>query len=125
MSLYALIHLEKGLKNRLNRILFHFGLLAEELSGGKTFDETIFRKKLIEKSKKYDVCITSYSLLQKDIDSYQSIHFSYMILDEAQHIKNRGTRNAKSVKRIKQASLEDLAAKIGMAKARKIYENFH
>ncbi|MCY3974056.1 MAG: SNF2-related protein, partial [Simkaniaceae bacterium] len=59
------------------------------------------RKRLIENAMRYDVVITSYSLLQKDIEPYESIRFSYMILDEAQHIKNRGTRNAKSVKRIK------------------------
>ncbi|MBI3211798.1 MAG: DEAD/DEAH box helicase, partial [Simkania negevensis] len=59
------------------------------------------RKKLISKSKEYDVIITSYSLLQKDVEIYGSTLFSYMILDEAQHIKNRGTRNAKSVKLIK------------------------
>ncbi|MEM7174545.1 MAG: SNF2-related protein [Chlamydiota bacterium] len=59
------------------------------------------RKKLIAKAKNCDVVITSYSLLQKDIDSYRSITFSYMVLDEAQHIKNRGTRNAKSAKMVK------------------------
>lgn len=59
------------------------------------------RKKLIDKVEKYDVVITSYSLLQKDVEHYASITFSYMILDEAQHIKNRGTRNAKSVKQVK------------------------
>ena len=59
------------------------------------------RKKLIEKIEDYDVIITSYSLLQKDIDRYDAQTFSYVILDEAQHIKNRGTRNAKSVKALK------------------------
>jgi len=59
------------------------------------------RKKLIGTIEKYDVIITSYSLLQKDIETYDPITFSYMILDEAQHIKNRGTRNAKSVKMVK------------------------
>lgn len=59
------------------------------------------RKKLIATAKDYDVIITSYSLLQKDIETYDPIIFSYMILDEAQHIKNRGTRNAKSVKLVK------------------------
>lgn len=59
------------------------------------------RKKLIKSVKDYDVIITSYSLLQKDIDAYDKVTFSYMILDEAQHIKNRGTRNAKSVKMVK------------------------
>ncbi|MCB1110323.1 MAG: SNF2 helicase associated domain-containing protein [Chlamydiia bacterium] len=59
------------------------------------------RKKLIKGVKDYDVVITSYSLLQKDIEAYDKTTFSYMILDEAQHIKNRGTRNAKSVKMVK------------------------
>jgi SNF2 family DNA or RNA helicase len=58
------------------------------------------RKKLIEQLKNYDVLITSYTLLQKDIDSYKITQFSYVILDEAQHIKNRGTRNARSVKMV-------------------------
>lgn len=59
------------------------------------------RKKLIKTVSDYDVIITSYSLLQKDIDHYQSTVFNYVILDEAQHIKNRGTRNAKSVKMLR------------------------
>jgi SNF2 family DNA or RNA helicase len=59
------------------------------------------RKKIISNLKDYDVIITSYTLMQKDIDQYKDIEFSYTILDEAQHIKNRTTRNAKSVKEIK------------------------
>ncbi len=58
------------------------------------------RKKLLDGIHDFDVVITSYSLLQKDIDFYKTIQFSYAILDEAQHIKNRGTRNAKSVKMV-------------------------
>lgn len=57
-----------------------------------------YRKKLIETVSNYDVIITSYTLLQKDIDFYKEIPFVYAILDEAQHIKNRATRNAKSTK---------------------------
>jgi SNF2 family DNA or RNA helicase len=56
------------------------------------------RKKVISKVTDYDVIITSYTLMQKDVDQYKKVNFSYLILDEAQHIKNRGTRNAKSVK---------------------------
>ncbi len=59
------------------------------------------RKKLIAKASKYDILISSYSLLQKDIEHYESITFCYAILDEAQHIKNRTTLNARSVKEIK------------------------
>ena len=59
-----------------------------------------YRKKLIETVSNYDVIISSYTLLQKDIEQYKEIPFAYAILDEAQHIKNRGTRNAKSTKMI-------------------------
>ena len=58
------------------------------------------RKRLIEQMENYDVMITSYTLLQKDIEYYKTTNFTYVILDEAQHIKNRGTRNAKSVKMV-------------------------
>ena len=42
-------------------------------------------------------------MFQKDIEFYKTISFGYAILDEAQHIKNRGTRNAQSVKTIQAA----------------------
>ena len=46
-----------------------------------------------------DVVITSYNLLQRDFESaYLGRRFSAVILDEAQHIKNRQTKNAKAVK---------------------------
>jgi SNF2 family DNA or RNA helicase len=58
------------------------------------------RKKLLSDIAHFDVIITSYTLLQKDIEFYKNIPFGYAILDEAQHIKNRGTRNAQSVKTV-------------------------
>lgn len=61
------------------------------------------RKRLLKTVDRYDVVITSYNLLQKDVEAYKEIDFDYVVLDEAQHIKNRGTRNAKSVKMIKAA----------------------
>lgn len=61
------------------------------------------RKKLLAKMDEFDVAITSYTLLQKDIETHCQANFHYAILDEAQHIKNRGTRNAKSVKMIQAA----------------------
>ncbi len=56
------------------------------------------RKKSLKNIHKYQILITSYSLLQKDVDHYQKHKLGYVILDEAQHIKNRSTRNAQSVK---------------------------
>ena len=48
-----------------------------------------------------DIIITSYPLIRRDIDIYQEIDFAYCFIDEAQHIKNPATINAKSVKQIK------------------------
>lgn len=59
------------------------------------------RKKIISQIQDYDAVITSYTLLQKDIELYEKVEFAYAILDEAQNIKNRGTRNAKSAKMIR------------------------
>jgi SNF2 family DNA or RNA helicase len=61
------------------------------------------RKKALKTLRNFDIVITSYNLLQKDVDIYKEISFNYVILDEAQHIKNRGTRNAKSVKMVQAA----------------------
>lgn len=61
------------------------------------------RRKALKMAQDSDIVITSYNLLQKDIEIYKNINFDYVILDEAHHIKNRGTRNAKSVKMIQAA----------------------
>lgn len=58
------------------------------------------RRKDLKKISDFDVIITSYNLLQKDVEVYSQYTFNYIILDEAQHIKNRSTRNAKSVKQL-------------------------
>jgi len=48
-----------------------------------------------------DLVITSYGLFKRDIEFYENSNFKYCFLDEAQHIKNPNTLNAKSVKQIK------------------------
>ena len=46
-----------------------------------------------------DIVITSYALLQRDFeDAYLDREFAVVVLDEAQHIKNRRTRNAVAAK---------------------------
>ncbi|MDT8860101.1 DEAD/DEAH box helicase [Alkalihalobacillus sp. MEB130] len=57
-----------------------------------------FRKALIEESEKVDVFITSYPLIQRDYDLYESHLFSTVILDEAQAIKNDATKTTKAVR---------------------------
>ena len=59
------------------------------------------RHKLIRSLSEYDVIITSYPLIRRDIELYTSCSFRYCILDEAQYIKNPASRNARSVKQIK------------------------
>ena len=59
------------------------------------------REKKISNIEKYDVIITSYDLLKRDIAEYESINFKYIIADEAQYIKNNNTKNAKSIKELK------------------------
>lgn len=49
----------------------------------------------------YDVAIISYSTLKRDIKLLSENEFNYVILDEAQHIKNANTQNAKIVKSLK------------------------
>lgn len=46
------------------------------------------------------VLLTSYPLLRRDYELYQDIHFTSIILDEAQYIKNAFSLNAKAAKAI-------------------------
>ncbi len=59
------------------------------------------RKEIIERSGKWDVLITSYDHLKRDIACYEDRLFLYEVLDEAQFIKNQSTASAKAVKIIR------------------------
>lgn len=61
------------------------------------------RKRLIQKLQDYDIIITSYDLLKRDVDTYTEINYEYkfIIADEAQYIKNNNTQNFKAIKKIK------------------------
>ena len=60
------------------------------------------RKNQIENIGNYDLVITSYDLLKRDIDVYKErkYQFRFAITDEAQYLKNSNTQNAKAVKEI-------------------------
>ena len=49
----------------------------------------------------HDLVITSYALLRRDVEQYAALKFDTVILDEAQHIKNRFSQNAQAVKSLK------------------------
>lgn len=49
---------------------------------------------------KADVMITSYALLRRDEELLHSLDFRYVILDEAQHIKNPTSHTARAAKKL-------------------------
>ena len=56
------------------------------------------RKEKLEDYKDYDLLITSYDLLKRDVENYEDKNFKLIIADEAQYIKNSSTQNATSLK---------------------------
>ena len=60
------------------------------------------RKEIIKNAEKYDLIITSYDSLKRDIQIYDEKNyiFRYIIADEAQYMKNSTTQNAKTIKKI-------------------------
>ncbi len=48
-----------------------------------------------------DLVVTSYALIRRDLERYPTVAFDTVILDEAQHIKNRETQNAQAVKAVR------------------------
>ncbi len=60
------------------------------------------REEIIQNIDKYDLIITSYDLLKRDIDIYneKKYNFKFIIADEAQYLKNNNTKNAKAIKQL-------------------------
>ena len=48
-----------------------------------------------------DLVVTSYALIRRDADRFRELEFENLVLDEAQHIKNRQTQNAQAVKAVR------------------------
>ena len=68
-------------------------LTCLKLQGGE-------RKQFFKKIPEYDVVITSYALLRRDVDKLKDINFRYIILDESQNIKNATSQTAQAVKQL-------------------------
>lgn len=58
------------------------------------------RKSIIQNSFNGQLFVTSYDYMRRDYELYEQTQFEYLILDEAQYIKNQKTKNAISVKKI-------------------------
>ena len=61
------------------------------------------RRALFSDLARHDLLITSYALLRRDAALYGGMEFDTLVLDEAQHIKNRQTQNAQAVKVLRAA----------------------
>ena len=71
------------------KVLAHHGALR---SKGDNFIDVVVN---------YDVIVTSYSLLQRDFDFLSKIMWDGIIADEAQYIKNAGTKQSKAIRSLK------------------------
>jgi len=58
------------------------------------------RKDILDNINNFDIIITTYTLLNLDIDTLKMLNFYYLILDEAQKIKNARSEVSKSAKMI-------------------------
>ncbi len=58
------------------------------------------RKQYFKEIPNYDVVITSYALVRRDIEKLQKYNFRYVILDESQNIKNALSQTAQAVKKL-------------------------
>ncbi|TAF09230.1 MAG: helicase [Nostocales cyanobacterium] len=58
---------------------------------GKTFTATV---------NKYDLVITSYSLVQRDINLLKTMNWQIIVLDEAQNIKNADAKQSQAVRQL-------------------------
>lgn len=59
------------------------------------------RERLLLDAKKYNLLISSYQSLNRDLEAYQNLIFDVGVIDEAQNIKNQQSVTAKAVKVIK------------------------
>jgi len=65
-----------------------------------TYEGNQKERREILKDFNVNIMFASYSIIQNDIELLSKIEFDYIILDEAQHIKNAGTNRAKAVKKL-------------------------
>ena len=59
------------------------------------------REAILSSARDYDLLITSYDLLRRDLDEYRDIQFTCVALDEAQYVKNHATKSSQAVRALK------------------------
>ena len=78
-----------------------FERFAPTIKLGLAHGNKASREKVLDDFKKYDVILTTYGTLKNDEEKYNDLNFDYLIIDEAQNIKNHSAQVTISVKKIK------------------------
>jgi len=75
-----------------------FSRFAPDLVVTPIVGGAVARRKVLDERKNTQVYVISYDLLKRNIAKYADRSFFYVVLDEAQYIKNAGAAASKSVK---------------------------
>lgn len=81
--------------------LFEFQKFAPSLKVATVIGIKEEREEILNGFHNFDVFITTYNLLKRDMELYKNLSFDYCIVDEAQNIKNGSSQNALAVKAVK------------------------
>ena len=73
---------------------------APELKVGILAGRKADRRSMLEACGSYDLLVTSYDLLRRDIEDYRGRSFDTLVLDEAQYIKNHATKASRAVRTV-------------------------
>lgn len=77
---------------------FAKNLISVVIEGNQNARATLWEE--LRYNSDVDVIITSYPLLRRDIQHMQEMNFRYVVLDEAQHIKNPQSLSAESASKL-------------------------
>lgn len=84
-------------------LLFNWGEEIDKFNSNLSYimyEGTIKQRKDKLKNLNTNIILASYSIVQNDIEILEEMKFDYIILDEAQHIKNTNTLRTKAVKKL-------------------------
>lgn len=77
-----------------------FEKFAPDLKVGVVYSNKEKRLKTLQKYKDYDVILTTYTTYKNDMEEYKNLKFDYLIIDEAQNIKNPDSVITHAIKNI-------------------------
>ncbi len=77
-----------------------FEKFSPSLNVGIIHGSKSVRSKVIDNKKDYDILLTTYGTIKNDMEFYKNEIFDYLIIDEAQNIKNPKAQNTKVIKEI-------------------------